>query len=167
MSRNSSITLGSATPLRGGRARALTRGHDADFYAWTQRQAALLRAGRLDMADIAQVSEEIEDLGKAQRQKLERRIATVLEHLMKLDASVAKDPRAGWRETIRRSRREIAAILRDSRSLRPEVDNIIASSLEAIREDVAATLADHGEDARGVSGLTYTAEQVLGRQLPE
>jgi hypothetical protein len=33
--------------------------YDRDFYAWANEQAALLRAGRLDEADIA---EEIESM---------------------------------------------------------------------------------------------------------
>lgn len=38
--------------------------YNGDFHAWTAEQAALLRAGRLAEADIA---EEIEDLGRAVR----------------------------------------------------------------------------------------------------
>ena len=37
--------------------------HDRDFYAWTQQQAQLLRAGRLDEADLENLIEEIEMMG--------------------------------------------------------------------------------------------------------
>ncbi|PZP57018.1 MAG: DUF29 domain-containing protein, partial [Delftia acidovorans] len=37
--------------------------HEKDFLAWTQEQAALLRAGRLAEADIENILEEIEDMG--------------------------------------------------------------------------------------------------------
>lgn len=34
--------------------------YDRDFYAWANEQAALLRAGKLDAADIEHIAEEIE-----------------------------------------------------------------------------------------------------------
>jgi hypothetical protein len=37
--------------------------HDNDFYAWTQEQASLLRAGKLNAADIEHIAEEIESMG--------------------------------------------------------------------------------------------------------
>ncbi len=36
--------------------------YETDFYAWAMEQAALLRAGRLDAADIANIAEEIESM---------------------------------------------------------------------------------------------------------
>jgi Domain of unknown function DUF29 len=38
--------------------------YDRDFYAWCQEQAELLRAGKADQADLANVAEEIESIGK-------------------------------------------------------------------------------------------------------
>ncbi|WP_296697515.1 DUF29 family protein [Thiocapsa sp. UBA6158] len=32
--------------------------YDADFYAWANTQAALLRSGRIDQADIEHIAEE-------------------------------------------------------------------------------------------------------------
>lgn len=36
--------------------------YDADFVEWTAQTAELLRAGRLDQADLEHAAEEIEDL---------------------------------------------------------------------------------------------------------
>ena len=41
--------------------------YDRDFFEWTQCNAALLRAGRFDQADIEHIAKEIEDLGKRER----------------------------------------------------------------------------------------------------
>lgn len=43
--------------------------YDQDFYAWTQRQVELLRSGRLGELDIENLIEEIESLGKQERQE--------------------------------------------------------------------------------------------------
>jgi hypothetical protein len=40
--------------------------HDADFYTWAMEQAALLRAGKLDAADVSQIAEELESLGRSE-----------------------------------------------------------------------------------------------------
>ena len=97
--------------------RASDATYDTDFCAWAAAQAELLRAGRLDEADIARIAEEIEDLGKRDRRELASRIQTVIEHLMKLAASPATEPRAGWEATIARERVEIGRLLEDSPSL--------------------------------------------------
>lgn len=37
--------------------------YDHDFYAWTNEQAGLLRAGKLSEADLEHIAEEIESMG--------------------------------------------------------------------------------------------------------
>ncbi|MFL4987997.1 MAG: DUF29 family protein, partial [Microvirga sp.] len=44
--------------------------YDADAYSWAFRQAQLLREGRFDEADIANIAEEIESLGRSERSTL-------------------------------------------------------------------------------------------------
>ena len=38
--------------------------YESDFYAWAMEQAALLRERRLDAADIDNIAEEIESMGR-------------------------------------------------------------------------------------------------------
>src|SRR6185437_16269637 len=108
--------------------------YEQDFYAWTQEQAALLRAtggaaqagvnarqdlpAHLRALDWVNLVEEIESLGRSDRWELSSRISLVIEHLAKLEFSPTPEPRVGWMETIDRSRGEIAAIPKDSPSLR-------------------------------------------------
>ena len=40
---------------------------DADFYGWAIEQAELLRSGRLAEADIENLIDEIESMGKSER----------------------------------------------------------------------------------------------------
>ncbi len=57
--------------------------YDQDFYAWTQRQVELLRSGRWGELDIENLVEEIESLGRQERQELHNRLGVLLGHLLK------------------------------------------------------------------------------------
>ena len=82
------------------------QGYDADLTLWAESQARALRdaghAGTNLPIDWENVAEEIEALGKSQARELASRVAIILVHLMKLEASPASEPRAGWQETIAR-----------------------------------------------------------------
>src|SRR5271157_481645 len=43
--------------------------YDRDFYAWSIEQAALLRQGRVAEADLENIAEEIESMGKAEKRE--------------------------------------------------------------------------------------------------
>ena len=70
--------------------------YDVDFFAWTQRQGGLLRrlaAGeRVNDADLdwPNIAEEIETLGRSERGSLKNQLATIMEHLVKLQALYQK-----------------------------------------------------------------------------
>ena len=66
---------------------ALTRStlYDDDFLAWCEQQAALLRAGRLEELDVANVAEELETMGRGERGELENRLEVLLMHMLKWD----------------------------------------------------------------------------------
>jgi Domain of unknown function DUF29 len=145
---------------------------DTDTVLWSEHQADLLRrlaAGERvnDQVDWENVAEEIDSVGRSQRIALASHVRVVLEHLMKLEASPAMEPRRGWRETVRRARADIRELLADSPSLRQTVDTIIARQLPDVRADVTEMLADYGESPRvAVQGLSYDAEAVLGGFFP-
>jgi len=54
--------------------------YDRDFYAWANEQAALLRAGRLTEADIENIAEEIESMGRREKRELVSRLTVLLLH---------------------------------------------------------------------------------------
>jgi len=49
-------------------------GYEEDFVLWAKRQAALIRAHKLDLVDWQNVAEEIESLGISDRRELGGRI---------------------------------------------------------------------------------------------
>ena len=57
--------------------------YDQDFYAWTQVQAELLRDRRFAEADIDNLVEEIDSMGKQQQSELVSRLSILLAHLLK------------------------------------------------------------------------------------
>ncbi|MGH7155179.1 MAG: DUF29 domain-containing protein [Acetobacteraceae bacterium] len=95
--------------------------YDTDFAAWSAEQASAIRdAGRRRVnapIDWENVAGQIETLGRSERLELTSRIGTVIEHLLKLQVSPAEDPKRIWRETVVRTRREIARRLRESPNL--------------------------------------------------
>ena len=147
--------------------------YDADIVVWSERQGELLRrraAGHLvNDADLdwANIAEEIESLGRSERSALRSHIATVLEHLIKLQASTATDPRNGWKETINRVRDDIDRALIDSPSMKPLVAGMITAETPRSARQVARSLALHGErSVVDLASLTFTEDQVLGDWFP-
>lgn len=74
-----------------------------DFFAWTQHQATLLRAlaeGRQEFPknlDVANVAEEIEDLGKAELRAVTSLIRQILAHLIKAASDPQSQAFGHWR----------------------------------------------------------------------
>ena len=94
--------------------------YDEDFFLWTQEQAALLRDKKLTELDLDNLAEEIESLGKCDRRELESWLRILMTHLLKWRYQSAE--RSGsWRGTITEQRLRIQRLLRDSPSLRAQM----------------------------------------------
>jgi hypothetical protein len=98
--------------------------YDRDFYAWTQQQVALIREGRWEEIDRANLLEEIESLGKQQRQELRNRLGVLIGHLLKWQYQPQNRSRS-WLSTIRLQRLDIVDLLNDNPSLKPYLDDAI------------------------------------------
>ncbi len=99
--------------------------YDTDFYAWTNEQARLLRAGRCSQLDLVHLAEEIEDLGKRERRALQSRLGVLLGHLLKWRYQPEYPYRKSWRATINTRRRSLIQLLDENPSLRPGLDGVI------------------------------------------
>jgi hypothetical protein len=147
------------------------QGYDTDLALWAESQARALRdAGHTGTnlpIDWENVAEEIEALGKSQARELASRISIIIVHLMKLQASPATEPRAGWHETIAQQRNDIERVLADSPSLRRTIPNVIRNESDKARRVAALALAGHGEKAKiEIGSVRYTEDQVLGDWFP-
>lgn len=148
--------------------------YDEDFVRWSETQAEALRevAGlRTNLPlDWTNLAEEIDGLGRSQRQELRRRTRTLVEHLLKLEGSAAEGPKAGLRRTIRRTRFAIADLLADSPSLRSSLPDVLAAVQPEAGDLAADALEDGGEPSDRVrariGGGGYTGAQAFGPWLP-
>ena len=103
--------------------------YQTDFYAWAMEQAALLRGGRLSSADVANIAEEIESMGRTERRELVNRFAILLLHLLKWRFQPGfRSP--SWGSTIREQRIRWRSHLKDNPSLKAKVDESLAEAYE-------------------------------------
>jgi len=101
--------------------------YEDDFFVWTQRTAALLRAGRFDEVDVEYLAGELADMGKRDLRELDSRTQVLLLHLLK--GQLQPDKRSSsWEATIVTQRLEIEALLRLSPSLRSRLASGLAES---------------------------------------
>jgi hypothetical protein len=103
--------------------------YDQDFYAWTQHQVELLRVGRLRELDIENLMEEIESLGRQERQELRNRLGVLLGHLLKWHYQPEARSKS-WAATIQEQRRRIQRHLKENPSLKPYLPEAIAIGYE-------------------------------------
>ncbi len=101
--------------------------YDRDFHAWANEQAALLREGRLTEADLANIAEEIESMGRSEKRELVNRLAVLLAHLLKWQAQPNRRGRS-WELTIREQRVRLALHLRDNPSLKAAAPDAMADA---------------------------------------
>jgi hypothetical protein len=113
--------------------------YEDDLLAWTQEQAALLRAHASDRLDWENLAEEIESMGRRDRRELKSRLRVILLHLLKWQAQ-PKLRGGGWRKTLLTQRLEIRDLLQQSPSLRREVPGLIHDAYsDAVKEAVGET----------------------------
>jgi hypothetical protein len=137
--------------------------YKTDFYAWTLEQSRLLRDGNLKNLDVINLLEEIESLGKQQRQELRNRLGVLMGHFLKWTYQPEQRSKS-WRVTIRSQRREIATLLLDNPSLKPYLLEAIAIAYQAGLDlavlETSLDYQDFPEDC------IYTIEQIFNPDFP-
>ena len=148
--------------------------YDEDFLAWTKEQAEALRSatrgGSNQALDWDNLAEEIESLGSSQKLAMSSQMRRIVHHLLKLQFSPARDPRRGWSESIIDARSEIEDLLRNSPSLKTEIDACLGLVLRHGARKAVFDLERHdGIDpslAARIRATSYTADQILGDWFP-
>lgn len=137
--------------------------YEADFYAWTLEQSKLLKEGDFKHLDIINLVEEVESLGKQQRQELENRLAILLGHLLKWDYQPEHRSKS-WKATIREQRRAIQRLMRENPSLKPYLEEAIADAYESgLDLVVRETHLDYPELPQACA---YTVDQLFDPEFP-
>jgi hypothetical protein len=141
--------------------------YEQDFYAWAKAQADLLRAGHYSDLDLEHLIEEVDDLGESLYRSARSRIRTIIEHLLKLEHSPARDPRAGWVGTVMTQRSDLEDEL--TASLRPRLGQALPRTYDQARRNVAVTIREDGESAAAdalPATCPYSLDQIAGHWLP-
>jgi hypothetical protein len=112
--------------------------YEADFYAWTQEQARLLRERRFDDLDLENLVDEVESVGRNDERQIESRLEVLMAHLLKWKFQPGGRGN-GWISTIFEQRNRLIGLVEDSPSLsvfqRQEVfDSYGAARLLAAKE---------------------------------
>ena len=100
--------------------------YNADFYAWCLTTAVLIREGKWYDIDPESVAEEVESLGRSQKRELESRLEVLMMHLLKwCYQPERRESSHSWYDTIVEQRSQLARLLRDNPSLRPQVSTLL------------------------------------------
>ena len=139
--------------------------YEQDFYRWLAQQAALLREGHLHELDVANLLEEIEDMGRSARKAIKSNLIVVLTHLLKFEFQ-PEQRSSGWHGSIVEHRRRLRDDLEESPSLRPYAAEVFARSYVDAREQASA---ETGLPLRSFPRTSpYTLEQTLDAKfLPD
>jgi hypothetical protein len=145
--------------------------YEDDFYAWTRLQAKELRRfarGRPNLPlDLAHIAEEIADLGNSQRDSLRSWTRRVIEHLLLLEHSPAREPRRGWTAEVVNLRSEIEDRL--TPTLRRDLTRRLPVLYDRACRDLRRKLEPYGEAQiveRFPQRCPYAFDEVLGDFWP-
>ena len=114
--------------------------YECDFYSWTQRQAELMRVGRLAEIDLPNLVEEIESLGRAQFHALRSSYRLVLMPLLKMRHQPERRT-LSWTATVVRERVSIEDCLADNPGLRSRRAEAFDAAYPGARREAAAETA--------------------------
>ena len=97
---------------------------EQDISAWAQKTASLLKRGRFGEIDVEHLVEELESMGRRDRQELVSRLKILLAPLLKWQYQPTHGSSA-WRGSILEQRLRIRELLSDVPSLKPFLDQAI------------------------------------------
>ena len=113
--------------------------YDRDFYAWANEQAALLRAGKFAEADVANIAEEIESMGRSEKRELVSRLSVLLKHLLKWQFQPTYRSNS-WRLSVENARLQLEDHINDNPSLKAQLDEAMKRAYrQAVNEGALET----------------------------
>jgi hypothetical protein len=127
-----------------------------DFVAWVEQTVAQLQAQDFDQVDWANLIEEVADMSRRERRRLESNLIVILLHLLKWQYQPSRRSR---KSSLREHRRRVDRDLKDSPSLRPFLADIFDDCYSAARAQAADETGLEGD--RFPTLCPYKLEQVL------
>jgi Domain of unknown function DUF29 len=132
--------------------------YERDFCLWVEEQARLLRQGTLERLDVANLVEEIEELGIGAKKAIKSNLVIVLLHLLKHEFQPKRRSRS-WLDSILEHRQRQRDDLEQSPSLRDHLEAVFPRAYADAR---ARAISQTGLSERAFPPIsTYSLEQVL------
>lgn len=138
--------------------------YEEDFYSWTQDQANKLRQmqddakeGRSTVLDLPNLIEEVESLGRQERNALGSLLRQVMIHLCVGAYATEQDlatNKRHWAHEIETFRGEVVELLNDNPGLKRHLDELCFRSWEAAQRAASRRLGE-------MSSMTQSEEQTM------
>ena len=133
-----------------------------DFYRWAHDQAALLRSGRAADADLANIAEELETLGRSEVHALRSHLKQIICHLTKLAHQPERATRS-WINTVARARQDVEILLEENPSLRSRLPEIFD---KACRDGRALAILETGLNVKAFPQIReFTLDEVRNTEF--
>jgi len=137
--------------------------YEVDFVEWIDQATELLRQGKFSELDIENLIEEVESLGRSEKNALKSNLSVLLMHLLKWHYQADKRS-SSWIRTIDEHRERIRLALESSPSLKNLYMEVFDQRYAVARKQAAR------ETRLDISTLPaecpYTAEQILDDEFP-
>jgi hypothetical protein len=136
--------------------------YEKDFYKWAISQAELLRSGKLVAADIENIAEEIESMGRSEKRELISRLEVLLMHLLKWKFQPSLQSKSRL-FTIKEQRIRIINHLEDNPSLKGKLTEIMPKAYKLAR--IAAMRETGLEESIFPEMCPYSFEQAMFEEM--
>lgn len=97
--------------------------YDQDYYKWLEQTATAISTGQWNEVDIANLVEEIKDMGKSEKRALESNLTVILLDLLKYKYQPTHRSNS-WLSSILEHRLRIKKQIKESPSLRPYLEQV-------------------------------------------
>lgn len=139
--------------------------YEYDYHLWLQETSRLLKAQDFTSLDLENLIEEIESLGRSERNKLISSLRLIYQHLLKWQYQPSRRSKS-WSDTIIRERDNVSDYIEDTPSLKNLLQDtaVLAKAYQRGRRDAIRET--------GITNLPldcpYSLEQALDPNfLPE
>lgn len=110
--------------------------YERDYYLWLSHTAQLIKEGRFLELDAANLTEEIEDMGRSEKRAIKSNLVVVLLHLLKYKYQPEKRSNS-WKSSIREHRRRLRNDFKISPSLKRYFEEVFGECYQDGREQAA------------------------------